>query len=310
MKIPRTARAILVCLLTSFLFGMSFIFIRLSITEVSLLTMLSWRHLIAITAMTLCAKFGILNIHLKGKDIRPLLKLSLYQPILYYIFESAGVKHTTASESGIIIATIPIVTMICGMIFLKERPSRTQAFFMVMTVAGAILAAGIGGVSTAGSVIGYSCLFVAVLCDSGFSFTTQKITGFTSAERTYVMCASGAVVFTLGAVIENAMAGTLGTFITLPFSDTGFLICLLYLSIGCNIVAFLCMNYAISIIGATRRSAFAGLSTVVTLIASAIVLDEKILPLQFVAAALILGGVTGVNVIGILNEKKEAAQAS
>ena len=200
--------------------------------------------------------------------------------------------------------------MICGMIFLKERPSRTQAFFMVMTVAGAILAAGVGGVSTAGSVIGYSCLFVAVLCDSGFSFTTQKITGFTSAERTYVMCASGAVVFTLGAVIENAMAGTLGTFITLPFSDTGFLICLLYLSIGCNIIAFLCMNYAISIIGATRRSAFAGLSTVVTLIASAIVLDEKILPLQFVAAALILGGVTGVNVIGILNEKKEATQAS
>ena len=79
------------------------------------------------------------------------------------------------------------------------------------------------------------------------------------------------------------------------------------LTIGCNIIAFLCMNYSISIIGATRRSAFAGLSTVVTLVASAIVLDEKILPLQFLAAALILGGVTGVNVVGILKEKKDAA---
>jgi len=102
------------------------------------------------------------------------------------------------------------------------------------------------------------------------------------------------------------MAGTLAEFAVLPFSDMGFLICLLYLSIGCNIIAFLCMNYSISIIGATRRSAFAGLSTVITLVASAIVLDEKILPLQFLAAALILGGVTGVNVVGILNEKKDA----
>ena len=173
MKIPRTAKAILVCLLTSLLFGLSFIFIKMCVTEVSLFTMLSWRNIVAIIAMTLCAKLGIMHINLKGKDIKPLLKLSLYQPILYFIFESAGVKNTTASESGIIIATIPIVTMIWGMIFMKERPSRIQAFFMIMTVAGAVLAAGVGGVSTSSNFIGYVFLFLAVLCDAGFSFTTQ-----------------------------------------------------------------------------------------------------------------------------------------
>lgn len=298
----------MVCLLTSLLFGLSFIFIRLSVTEVPVLTLLSWRHVTAIIAMTVCAKVGIFNIHLKGKDIKPLLKLSLYQPILYYIFESAGVKNTAASESGIMIATIPIVTMICSRIFLKEKHTKFQVFFMVMTVAGAVLAAGVGGVQASSNFLGYGFLTLAILCDAGFSLTTQKIQGFTSAERTYVMCASGAAVFTAGALVESAVSGTVIEFITLPFTDSGFLISMLYLSIGCNIIAFLCMNYSISIIGATRRSAFAGLSTVVTLVASVIILDETILPLQVVSAILILTGVTGVNVVGILEEKKRLCQ--
>ena len=304
MKNPKTVRAILLCLLTSLLFGLSFIFIRMSVTEVSVLTMLSWRHMIALAAMTICAKAGIFKIDLKGKDIKPLLKLSIYQPILYYIFESAGVKNTTASESGIMIATIPIVTMICAAIFLKEKPSKLQALFIVLTVLGAVLAAGVGGVQASSNFIGYGFLTLAILCDAGFSLTTQSIHGFTSSERTYVMCASGAVVFTAGALVEHIASGTVIEFITLPFTDTGFLICLLYLAIGCNIIAFLCINYSISIIGATRRSAFAGLSTVVTMIASVIILDETILPLQILAAALILIGVTGVNMVGIMNETK------
>lgn len=306
MKISRTARAILVCLLTSLLFGLSFIFIRMSVTEVSVLSMLSWRHMLALAAMTLCAKAGIFKIDLKGKNIKPLLKLSIYQPILYYIFESAGVKNTTASESGIMMATIPIVTMICAAIFLREKPSKPQVLFIVITVAGAVLAAGVGGVQASSNFLGYGFLTLAILCDAGFSLTTQTIQGFTSSERTYVMCTSGAVVFTAGALIENIASGTIMEFVTLPFKDAGFLICLLYLSIGCNIIAFLCMNYSISIIGATRRSAFAGLSTVVTMVASVIILHETILPLQIVAAVLILTGVTGVNVVGIMNEKKAA----
>jgi len=76
MKIPRTARAILACLLISLLFGFSFIFIRMCVIETPLFTMLSWRNIIALVAMTICAKIGFLDIHLKGKNIKPLLLLS------------------------------------------------------------------------------------------------------------------------------------------------------------------------------------------------------------------------------------------
>jgi len=302
MKIPRTARAILACLLISLLFGFSFIFIRMCVIETPLFTMLSWRNIIALVAMTVCAKIGFLDIHLKGKNIKPLLLLSLYQPILYYILEAIGVKMTTASESGVMIACIPIVTMIFSIVFLKDKPTKLQAVCMVMTVTGAVIVASIGGVQASGNIIGYIILLLAVCCDAAYSITSQKIQGFTSAEKTYVMCISGTVIFTIGALIQNGMGGTITQYFTLPFTNSGFLICVLYLAIGCNIIAFLCTNYAISIIGATRRAAFAGVSTVITVIAGVFILGESFTWIQAIATVLILVGATGVNFVG---KKKE-----
>ena len=37
------------------------------------------------------------------------LVVALFQPILYFIFETVGVDLTSASESGIVIALIPVV---------------------------------------------------------------------------------------------------------------------------------------------------------------------------------------------------------
>ncbi len=292
---PKTIRAVGACLVTSTFFGLSFIFIKMCVTEIPLFTMLAWRNIIALVAMTVCVFAGILKVNLKGKNLKPLLVLSLFQPILYYILEALGVKLTTASESGIIIACIPIMTMIFSIIFLKDKPTKLQGFFMVLTVAGAVIVAGIGGLQTSSNVLGYFILILAVCSDAAYSITSQKLEGFTSAEKTYAMCVSGTVVFTACALKDNGGHGTLKDFFTLPFTNMGFLACVLYLAIGCNIIAFLCSNYAISIIGATRRSAFAAVSTVITVVAGVFYLHEPFSWIQAVAAAMILAGATGVN---------------
>ena len=302
MEISKRVRAVLACLLGAVLFGFSFIFIKLCLTEVPLFTMLSWRNLIAVCAMTICIKFGWLDIHLKGKNIKPLLLLSLYQPVLYYILEAVGVKMTTASESGVMIACIPMVTMIFSTVFLKDKPTGLQILYMIMTVSGAIIVASVGGVQASGNIIGYIILILAVCCDAAFSITSQKLKDFTGAEKTYIMCICGAVAFTGGAFIQNAATGTLVEYFTLPLTNAEFLACVLYLSIGCNVIAFLSGNYAIAIIGATRRAAFAGVSTVVTVIAGIFILGETFSIIQAIATALILVGATGVNLVGEKNE--------
>lgn len=287
--------AFLIIILSEVLFGLSFLFVKISVTSVSIFTLLSWRNVLAVLFMTIFAKVGLLDVQLRGKNVRPLLLLSLFQPVAYYICEAVGVKMTTASESGVFISIMPIVTMIFSTIFLKDRPSVRQVLFMILTVLGAVTIAGIGGFTTSSSFIGYLFLALAVCSDSAYAITAQKIKDFNNVEKTYVMAATGAVVFTACAVVEHTIKGTMMQYITMPFQDTDFLLSILYLSIFCNCIAFIATNYGISIIGATRRASFVGIASITSILSGVIFLGESFTLPQVVATAMILIGVFGVN---------------
>lgn len=291
----KQAGAVMIALFSEILFGLSFIFIRMCVTTVSVFTLLSWRSLFAFAAMTACALLGIVKIDLKGKNLRPLLLLSLFQPVSYFIFETLGVRLTTASESGTILACIPIVTMIFSTVFLKDKPTRSQVFFMLLSVTGAVIIGAINGLTASSNAIGYLFLLGAMCSESAYAITSQKLKDFNSAEKTYAMITSGAIVFTGCALVEHGLHGTLTYYLTLPFTDTGFLACVLYLSLGCSVIAFFCANYSISVIGATRRAAFAGLATITSIIGGVFYLHESFSLIQGIATILILAGAYGVN---------------
>ncbi|NCB30643.1 MAG: EamA family transporter, partial [Clostridia bacterium] len=103
----------LICALSSStLFGFSFLAVKLGVSQVSVFTLLSWRFSMAFLAMTLCVALGIFRVDFKGKILWPLLLLSFFQPILYFVSETYGIQLTSASESGTIIATIPLITLL------------------------------------------------------------------------------------------------------------------------------------------------------------------------------------------------------
>lgn len=289
---------IAIAVFSEILFGSSYIFIRLCVNDVSVFTLLSWRCIIAFIAMTACVFMGFLDVKLKARDLRPLLLISIFQPVSYYIMETLGVRLTTASESGVIIACIPIITMTMSAIFIKDMPTKKQVVCMIVTVLGAILIGFGGELQASGSVIGYLFLLLAMCAEGGYSITSQIAHEFNSAEKTYAMVVSGTIVFTGFALVEHITKGTLMYFVTLPFKDHLFAICILFLGLGCNVVAFFCANYAISIIGATKRAALAGIASITALLGGVFILHESFTGLQVFATVLVLLGAFGVNLFG------------
>lgn len=69
-------------MMSSLLFGLSFIFVKQSVNEVSTFTLLSWRFLFAFFGMCICVLFGLLKINLLRQALKPLLLIALFQPIL------------------------------------------------------------------------------------------------------------------------------------------------------------------------------------------------------------------------------------
>ncbi|MDO5689687.1 MAG: DMT family transporter [Tissierellia bacterium] len=275
------------------IFGFSFLFTKQATTLTTPLTLLSWRFLVAFASISLLKVLGILQIDFKGKSLRPLLLISFLAPVVYFIGEVVGVSLTTTAESGTMIACIPIVTVLFAAKILKEVPSRTQLMgFGIATlgVIGVVLSKS-NGFETSLNPLGYASLFIAVTAYGLFAVLSQRLTEFNSAEKTFVMMLVGAIVFTTIACIEQVAAGTLRTYLLLPLQNLDFLISILYLGLGSSVIAFLFYNTALHHLGASRTASFAGLTTIITVLAGVVLLKESFSYLQGAATILVLLGV-------------------
>lgn len=58
---------------------------------------------------------------------------------MYFYFESYGILYTNATFAGVVLAVAPVVAILLSVLFLKEYPTRRQAVFCLLPVAGVML---------------------------------------------------------------------------------------------------------------------------------------------------------------------------
>lgn len=279
----------------SLFFGLSYMFTKNIVGQVSVFSLLSWRFLIGSIALSLCSLLNVIHIDFKSKSPWPLLRMTICMPAAYFLFETYGIQLTSSSESGTIIACIPVATSLAAAIFLKERPSKMQITGVLISTSGIIILVLLKGISPSFSALGYLLLFGAVIVDAFYFIENRRLCQFSAVEKTYFMCLTGAVVFTLCALVEGTIGHDLQTYLTLPFTNPAFGGSVLYLGLGCTTLAFLLSNRSVQILGPTRTSTFSGLSTVVSVFSGVMFLHEPFSLLQGIATALVLVGIYFVN---------------
>ena len=277
------------------LYGLSYVFTKDATEDESTLSLLGWRFFIAFVVMSLRAVTGMIKIKLKGKSIKPLLAVAIFNPVLYLIGETIGISHTTASESGVFLACIPVASLAASTLILHKEPTKPQVLGILITLVGVLITILAVGASSSLSIAGYLCLFLGVICYALYSVYVEKASDFAGTEITYVMLVCGAAVFTLLAFIEGCVKGNLTDVLLLPFHDSGFLTAILYQGIGCSAIAFFLSNIAITKIGVNRTSSFIGIATVVSAFAGAVILKEAFTTYQSIGAAVIIAGVYTAN---------------
>ncbi|MBQ0040808.1 MAG: DMT family transporter [Clostridiales bacterium] len=253
--------------------------------------LLGWRFTIAFVAALVCVLTGLMKIDLKGKSIKPLIGIALLYPVLYFIGETYGVYLTSASESAVLIACIPIGAVIASSLILKEKPGTRQLSGIITTVAGVMITVFAVSASVSFSVIGYMCLLGAIVFYSLYSVQVEKATEYSSAELTFVMLAAGALAYGTAAVIEAAHNGDLTGLVTLPLVHHDFAFTVIYEGVGCSMLAFFLTNITISKIGASRNASFSGISTAISIMTGILILHEQFNALQFVGVVVIIVGV-------------------
>ena len=205
------------------LFGLSIIFTKQVTEYADALSLLGWRFLIAFVVMSLCLLLGLIKIDLRGKPLKPLLLVALWSPCIYYVAETVGVMYTTAAESAVFFACIPVVSLVASTLLLKEKPSKTQAAGILITFAGILVTVFAVSAASSLSVPGYAFLLIAVVSYSLYTVFVSKAHGYTGAEVTYMMLLAGALLFVILAIVRAALRGSVAELIALPFNAPGFL---------------------------------------------------------------------------------------
>lgn len=277
------------------LYGLSYIFTKQATDTASPLALLGWRFLVAFLALTVLIALGIVHVNFKGKKLKPLLLVAIFDPVLYFIGETFGISNTTASESGVFLACIPVAALIASALILHKYPTHMQVLGILITLVGVLVTVLAAGASASLSMIGYLFLLLAVVTYALYSVYVEKAAAYTGIEITYIMLAAGAIVFVIMALIEAGLHGTMSDLISLPVKNLSFTVAVLYQGIGSSVFALFLSNYAIAQIGVNKTASFIGVSTVVSIIAGVLWLNEAFSLPQMLGAAIIICGVYTAN---------------
>ena len=273
------------------IFGLSYMFTKQATEISSELSLLGWRFFIAFIFISILCVLGVVKINFRNKKLKPILLVALFNPVLYFIGETFGIKYTTASESGVFLACIPVICVLMSAILLHNKPRKNQIIGIVTTLIGVLITVLAVGIEANFSIIGYLMLVLAVVSYALYSVFVEKNTGFTSVEITFIMLASGAIIFGILACAEGILNNNFVDIIKLPIESKEFLIAVIYQSVCCSLLAFFMSNIAITNIGVNRTSSFVGVSTVVSIIAGAFILKESFTFIQVIGVIFIIIGV-------------------
>ena len=179
------------------IWGFSLLLTRVGQRYASPMVLLSIRFLLAFLMLNVPLVLGREKLRLRGKNLRPLAVLGILEP-LCFVFESYAIYFTNATITGVVSALSPIVAMALAALLLREYPTRYQALFSLLPVAGVILLTAAGQEVGAMSWIGVPFLLGYSICSGYYKVANRSAADFSPYERTYVLLLSCSVFFYSG----------------------------------------------------------------------------------------------------------------
>lgn len=276
------------------IFGFSFLFTKAALDSLDMFQLLGSRFLVAAIFMSALRVSKRINVEITSGKVKDLLLVAILQPILYFIFETIGVDLTSASESGILIALIPVAVAIFAALILKERLTLWQWLSIFASVGGVVLITLPRFQGGSGQLTGILALLGAVLAGALYQIFSKKASGTSSpVEVTYMMMWVGALFFNGLGIWKSVRTSGLPSYFS-AFISPDTLLAILYLGILSSVVAFFCMNYALSRLTPSKSAVFINLTPVVSVLAGVLFRGESFAPIQLLGAVVVLLSVWGV----------------
>lgn len=274
--------ALLYGILVAILWGLSFLSIKVSVAVLPPMTLAAARFIVACAVLPVVALLAKEDLRIALRDLPVLLFGGLLGVTLYFYFENNGILLLSASESSLIIGTIPVVSVISERVFLGTRlPARVYTGSLLSFAGVALIV--LRPSSTSSHPAGYLYMLGAVAAWVAYTFATRRV------SLRYGR---------LSVTFWQSLFGLIGC---IPFAlweapswrmpDTVVLLNVLYLGLVCSAAGYWLYMAAIDHLGVGKASLFINLIPVVAVVAAFFLLGDRLGAVQWCGAVVALAGI-------------------
>ena len=267
------------------LWSSSFIALKLAFKVYDPMVVIFGRMVIALIFILIFLK-PLRNIQYRKKDFKYLLFLGLCEPCFYFVFEAIALQNTSASQAGMVTATLPLIVAIPAWFILKEEMTlKTILGFLLALVGVGLLGFGSEVTENApNALFGNFMELLAMVAASGYIITMKYLsTRYSSLFITSFQAFMGSVFFFPLLFLPSTNLPT--SFELVPAAS------ILFLGIFVTFGAYGSYNYAVSKIPASQATAFINLIPVFTLILGTLILKDRLTSMQYLAVLLVFAGI-------------------
>jgi drug/metabolite transporter (DMT)-like permease len=258
-------------LLAMFFWSFSFVWFKIAYKAYEPITIVLFRLILASAIIFIFSKvIGKLE-NLKKEDLGWMLLLSFFEPFMYFMGESFGLKYISSTVAAVVVSTIPLFTTLAAWYFYNERLSRANFAGLLVSFIGVSMVVFDTAYGLSVSPLGLALEFIAVLSTIGYAVVLKRLTarynGYTIISYQNLFGFFMFLPFWL--IFESSV--TLKT----PFNYEAFS-AILKLAVFASVLAFIFFTYSIRHLGINRSNMFVNVIPVFVAIFSFLILGDKI----------------------------------
>ena len=285
MKTRRETAGHLAAVITIIIWGTTFVSTKVLLEDFAPVDILFYRFLIGLIVLIM--------VHPHVLTFRSWRQEALFAGAglcgvtLYFLLENIALTLTYASNAGMIVAVIPMITAVLAHFFLsgeKLEPRFFIGFAAAFTGLALIFFNGqmmlklnpLGDILAAASAFVWAAYAILMKKISTFGYHTIQCT-----QRIFLY----GLLFMVPALFLFDFR-----FDASPFASPANWLNILFLGAGASALCFVTWNWSVGVLGAVKTSAYIYMVPIITIAASVVILQEKLTWVAFCGGALTLAG--------------------
>ena len=218
-------------------------------------------------------------------DLKLFLLLALFEPFLYFMGESFGLKYVSSTVASVIVATIPLFSPIAAWYFYKEKLSQTNLIGLVITFFGVSLVVLDTSFNFTASPLGISLEFFAVMGAIGYA---SVLKGISHRYNTFTIITYqnliGAILF-----LPFWLGFEYRDFTQVVFNPKSFG-AIVKLAIFASTFSFILFTYSVRNMGINKSNIFINIIPVFVAVFAYLILGDQLNFHQMIGIAVVISG--------------------